>query len=422
MKAIHLIPPVLALVLVGTWNVVQLRSISSLERDDTALRKKISATPASGNLHPELPTADRHVRKSGPGGGDSIDWKQLSARLLEAQKSGGTSDMRALMNFQQQLAGMSKREMTAALDAIGGLDISPAARELLESMILDPLIQQDPEYALERFANRIESDPSGLGWQLSSALGEWAKKDLAAATAWFDRRIADGNFESKSLDGKSEMRAQFEAALLGSLLAADSAAAGRRLAAMPEDQRREILEQLSFTELRPQDQTIYADLIRQLVPADERAGSFAHIASQLVDGTDYAKVTSFLAAVHATAEERAATAKQTAESQLESLGERGSVTRQDVDGLRAWLDQQAPGLTDSITGKALAEAAQERGKFKYSEAARLALQYRQSSGNDDILVSFLESYSAHSNLAEAKHLADMISDDRRREEILKQLK
>ena len=422
LKAIHFILPILALVLVGTWNVGQLRSISSLEQDDTDLRKKISAAPALGNLQPEASLADRHVRKTGSAGGEPIHWKELSARLQIMQKSSGTSDMRAMMKVQQQLAEMSKPEMTAALDAIAGLDLSPEARQLLESMVLDPLIQLDPEYALERFANRIEDYATGLGWQLSSALAAWAQKDLAAATAWFDRQITAGNFESKTLDGKSEMRVQFEASLMGELLAADPTAAGHRLAAMPEDQRREILEQLSFSALRPEDQKTYAELVRQYVPADERAGSFAHVASELVDGAGYGKVSTFLDTVGATPEERAAAAKQTAESQLASLGESGNVTRQEVDDLREWLTRQAPGQSDSITGKALAEAAQEHGKFKYPEAARLALQYQQSSGNDEVLISFLESYSARSNLQEAKHLAENITDPQRREEILKRLK
>jgi hypothetical protein len=39
-----------------------------------------------------------------------------------------------------------------------------------------------------------------------------------------------------------------------------------------------------------------------------------------------------------------------------------------------------------------------------------------------VLVSFLQSYSARSNLEGALHLAEMISDEQRRAQILRQLK
>ena len=86
------------------------------------------------------------------------------------------------------------------------------------------------------------------------------------------------------------------------------------------------------------------------------------------------------------------------------------------------MDKQAPGQTDSITGKALAEAAQEGGKFDYDAASQLVLQYQGSTGRDDVLIAFLEGYSAHSNLEEARALAEMIADPKQREQILGQLK
>ena len=422
LKATHLIPPVAALVLVGAWNAVQLRSISSLENAAVTLREKISTALASGNFPAVSPSADRRDKVTLSARKETRDWKELSARLLEMQNGGGRTDLRAGLNFQQELAEMTKEEMTAALDEIAGLGLSDEARETLESLILAPLIREDPQLALERLGDRIGNESSAIGWQLASALRDWAKTDLAAATAWFDRQIAAGKFDSKSLDGRSEERTRFEAALMQSLLSADPNAASQRLAEIPEDQRREVLEQIAFPELGPQDQKTYAELVRQLVPQDERAGSFAHIASELVDDSGYGKVSDFLDAVQATPAERAAAASQTAESRLQSLGLDGNVTRADVDSLREWLTRQAPAQVDSITGKALAEAAQDLGKFQFAEASQLVLQYQQSSGRDDVLVAFLQSYSARSNLEEAIHMADLIADEKRRAQILNQLK
>ncbi|MES2921850.1 MAG: hypothetical protein V4819_09895 [Verrucomicrobiota bacterium] len=422
MKATLLIPPVAALVLVGAWNAVQLRSISSLETGSAALREKISTAIASGNIPAGSSSADRSNKATASGRKQPYDWKELSARLLEMETGGGRNDLRAGVNFQQELARMTKEEMTDALDEIARLNLSDDARETLESLIIGPLIKEDPKLALERFGDRIGTESSGIGWQLSTALRDWAKKDLAGATAWFDRQIADGRFDSKTLDGRSEERTRFEAALMQSLLASNPNAASQRLANIPEDQRREVLEQIAFPELGPQDQKNYAELVRQLVPQDERAGSFAHIASELVDESGYGKVSSFLDAVQATPDERSAAASQTAESRLQSLGLEGNVTRADVDSLREWLARQAPGQVDSITGKAIAEAAQGHGEFKFAEASQLVIQYQQSSGNDDMLVAFLQSYSARSNLEEAIHMADLITDKKRRTEIINQLK
>lgn len=419
LKATHLIPPVAALVLVGIWNAVQMRSISSLESDAASLRKKISTALAAGDFPAVSSRSSKVILTAGK---QPRDWKDLSARLLEMQNGGGRSDLRAGVNFQQELAAMTKEEMTAALDEIAGLGLSDEARETLESLILAPLIREDPQLALERFGDRIGSESSSIGWQLASALRDWAKTDLAGATAWFDRQIAAGKFDSKSLDGRSEDRTRFEAALMQSLLLSDPNAASQRLAEIPEDQRREVLEQIAFPELGLQDQKTYAELVRQLVPQDERAGSFAHIASELVDESGYGKVSNFLDAVQATPAERAAAASQTAESRLQSLGLEGAVTRADVDSLREWLTRQAPGQVDSITGKALAEAAQGHGKFQFAQASQLVVQYQQSSGNDDVLVAFLQSYSARSNLEESIQMANLIADQKRRTQILNQLK
>ncbi|NJR42733.1 MAG: hypothetical protein HC767_08755 [Akkermansiaceae bacterium] len=119
---------------------------------------------------------------------------------------------------------MSREEIIAALDEIDRLDLSDEERDALISEILDPLIEKDPQYALERFADKIKTDPDGIGSQLSSAMRAWAQKDLGAATAWLDRKIAAGDFDSKTLDGQSDVREEFEAALLGSLIEKNPAA------------------------------------------------------------------------------------------------------------------------------------------------------------------------------------------------------
>ncbi|MEO8613648.1 MAG: hypothetical protein ABI600_00785 [Luteolibacter sp.] len=420
MKAVYFIPPAAALILVGAWNLWQMREISLLEQERAALRQRIAAA-SKGNQDPENLLAKRASEKPGAGERDTIDWNALSNEIGRAREAAAMGDMRAMMLFQQRLEGMSTEDLVAAMDELAGLDIPAEAKRMLEGLIIDPLIDKDPELALTRFGNRIQNEPDSLGWQLSRALKDWARSDLAAATSWFDEQIANGSFTSKTLDGRSDLRMRFEGALLESLLSIDLEAASRRLAAITDVQRREILQQIPFDGLAPETQKSYTALVRNLVPPEERAGSFAYIATELVAAGGFADVGAFLDGVHASPEERAAAAKDAAISHLEQLGSRDGVTAQDVDAMRSWLKLQVPDAVDSITGKALADAAQERGGFKFADAAQLALQYHQSSGNDDVLAAFLASYSAHSNLDEAKHLAEMITDGKRRAEILKGL-
>jgi hypothetical protein len=421
LKATHLIPPAAALVIVVAWNATELHSIASGKSETAALQEKIATAQAAGNIPRELEIARAVSQAARLSSKSSRDWRQLADFMGESQPTSEKARMRAMAEFEKNLTEMTRQDMIDALDEIERLDLTAAQRHALESEIIGSLIAQDPQYALHRFADRILSDPDEIGSQLSCALRDWAKKDLRAATAWFDRQIADGSFDSKTLDGNSETRARFEAALIESLLSSDPAAASRRLQEIPEDQRREILEQLPFDALGKAAQGAYTDLVRGLVPADERPGTFANISSQLI-GEGYAAVSAFLDSAKASPEERAAAAGQAAQSRLEALARKGNVTQGDVDELRSWLGSQASGTMESITGKAIAEAAQDKGKFQFAEASQLVLHYQKISGSDDALVSFLQSYSARSNLSEAVQLADKISDPQRRAQILKLLK
>jgi hypothetical protein len=389
LKIIYMVPPAAALVFMGAWNLLQVRSIATVESERRILEKRIAAALARR-------TVDAGSRANGP------QFHPFSRHPVAMRDSSPE---------------MTAEELIAALDEMDGRELSAAERDRLEAILVGKLIDQDPRLALERFADRISS-PSGVGWQLTAAFEKWAMGDLAAATAWLDRQIAEGKLDSTSLEDRNEMRLRFEGALLASLLAEDPDAAARRLADLPADLRREVLQQLPFSELSAVEQTAYTRLVRGLVPPSEREGSFAHAASELAQAGDLSDVRQFLDSVNASPQERAAAARHAADSHLRILAADGPVTATEVDAMRQWLEREAPALTDSITGKALAEAAQQRGKLTFQDAASLVLHYQASSGNDAVLVAFLRGYAARSNLDEAKHLVDRIKDAKLRAEIL----
>jgi hypothetical protein len=134
---------------------------------------------------------------------------------------------------------MTREEMIAALDQIAVLEVSKKRRGVLEWTVVNPLMQIDPEWVLNRFTDRLRDDRNQQQWPLLAAFEIWAKRDLAKATAWFDRQIAARAFDGRALDQLSASRARFsyEAALLDLLLAFDSVSAERQLSAMPEIER-----------------------------------------------------------------------------------------------------------------------------------------------------------------------------------------
>lgn len=421
LKATTLIPPVIALILAGGWIANQRHSISTLEDESVSLEKHIAAAHSSGSA------ADpSHAKPAGPAKAakdkESLDWKKIASQFEEMQRSGGMGDMRTMMKFQQRLQTMTQEELVSALDEIATLDLPEQSRNMLEQMLIGPLVGKDPELALTRFIDRLQDTRGGMGWQLSNAMQEWAKKDPAKATAWFDQQIAAGKFDSKALNGKSQSRNQFEGALINVLLASDPDAASRRLGAMPEDQRGEVLGQYSSQPLKEENQMAFATMVRGQVPEKDQAKALAEQASRLVGDDGYAKVNGFMDRIAATPAERTACVEQAAESRIQSISFQKKVTRDDLDTMREWTKTQAPGSTDKITGEALAGLLQNGRKMDFAEASELALHYREAGGTDDVLTSFLDSWPARQNKDQARVLAEKITDEKRREEILKKLK
>ena len=417
LKATHWIPPAAALALVVGWNISERSSLQRMEEEKAALRQVIAeAARPSGARVREV----RRPRAADPAGG--IDWKGVSRKLLGSSGNGPELNPLMLSDLGNQIDAMGVDELLAALDEIRSLDLGDEERGELEGLLFEPLVEKDPAQALRYFADRIGNDDDAVGWQLSSAMAAWAKQDPSAAAAWFDQQIASGVFEAKSLDGRSYARLEFEGALVAELLAANPDAAGLRLAALPEDQRREALEQISFSELGPEAQSAYAALVRGLVPEDERAGSFTHVISDLVQNAGFTEVDRFLDQIHATPEERAVSAREAANARFEEIANERPLTRQDVDAMREWIEKQSPGSADRVTGEALGDAAQDGGEFDFDAASKLALEYHRKSPGDDVLISFLESFAARSNSEQAIHLAEQIRNPHRRKEIMEDLK
>jgi hypothetical protein len=418
LKLKNLIPPLLALALVGAWLGTRRQAISSIERDSSILRERIQAraSGASADALEARPDAPGKSTKSQ----EAIDWKKVAASFAEMRSGNGMQDMRASIRLQNRLQNFTKEQLVSALDEIAALDLADADRDQLEQMLIRPLLEKDPEFTLNRFIDRVQGEHSSVGWQLSHGLQKWVEKDAGAAIAWFDAQIAAGKFDSKSLDGKSQSRIQFEGSVISSLLASDAPAAWDRLGALPEDQRAEALSRFQFRSVKEEDQLAFADLVRDKIPAHEQGSVLARQATQIVATADYDKVSDYFSRIKATPEERAACAEEAAEVKMRNYSQK-KPAREDFETMRAWLSSEAPEAKDRITGEILGNAMQGGKKMEFSEASELAIHYHESSGNDEVLGAFLESWPARNHKTEARALAEKISDEKLRTEILKRL-
>lgn len=419
MKPLHFLAPAVAMVVAGVMLGAQRQKISRLEQETVVLKKHIAAERSEIEIRqaaePTRPTKPEVAK-------DGIDWLEIASVFGEMHQGGGMGDMRKMMAFQSELQKMDKHELLAALDEIKALELGEDERMMLEAMLIGPLALKDPELLLNRFSDHLQDEHSAINWQLASALGEWAKKDQTAAIAWFDQAIADGTFDSKSLDGKSRMRTHFEANLISELVTTDPAAAQKRISALPADQRKDALSGYGFQVRNPKDQSAHADLVRANLSAEETYEVFGQQASMMAMMGGFERVDAYLDGIEAKGEERIKTAEKAAMSKITSSIHRSKVTEESFESMRAWLGTHAPESVERVTGQSLSEITMRGGNIKFSQAAEMVMKYHAQGGGDELLLGFLDGIHYTTEKAEARKIAEKISDPQMREQALENLK
>jgi hypothetical protein len=426
MKPGTILPPLVVAIGGAIWLGSQTVTISRIETENKDIGSRISAQrsrPGGESIDRPAATPERSrstIKKDGEKN-EPLDWKALAGQVGDMQRGGGMGDMKSMIRLQQQVQKMSTEELATALDEIAGLDLTVQERMILEEMFAKTLAQKDPELTLNRFLDRLNDNNGTWGWQLSSALKQWAEKDSVAAVAWFDAQIAVGKFDSKALNGRSQARNQFEGALLSLLIGSDPEEASRRLAKLPEDQRGEIFKYHNSSDVKEKDRSAFARLVREQLPEKERPDVLGRPAARIAAEKGYAEVTAYIDSIQATETERDAIVRSAAQGRLSSLNHSSPVTSVQIDEMRTWAATQAPGSEDKATGKALADMAKFDDKKQFTNAAKLAGEYHESTGNDEILTTFLDGSAARSNKEASRELAGKIRDEKKRADALKKL-
>jgi hypothetical protein len=416
MKRLAFVPPVLALLVTGLWIGVQRNSIAGLVQQNELLKRSIEQARTS--LRTEENDLSQPADEGPAAAKKAIDWKKVAAQVTAARKNDRVGENRAIRQLERQLRDMSEQELWRAWEEIAALDLPAEIRMELESMLTDPLVEKSPEAFLSRFIDRLENGQNQTSWQLASALANWAKKNPTAALEWFDTKIAAGTFNSKSLDGKSHTRLQFEGRLVSSLLSSDPEAAANRMAGLPPEQRKEALRYggpFSMEGMTP----VFADLVRKQLPQEDQAKAIANAAPVNFSG-DYGKITDYMNEISASPAERDVCVEQAGSRTLMHLSLQRKLKREDIDRLREWTAKESPAMSDRTTGKALASVL-SNNRIEFAEAAEMALHYQENGAGDEVLLPLLENQRAQENKDAARKLTQRISDETRREEILRKL-
>ncbi len=413
MKPKHLALPLIALVIAGMVLWVQRKNVSELRVGNGQLRERIAAARVA-----ESPSDPSRPDRPDPRG-KPIDWDKLATLYREHPE--GTA--REMLSIQRRLLAMDSDELLASLDRIDAMELDDVTRNQLEILILDPLCKKDPEAALERFKGRL-GEQSGIGtFFLSNALKDWVKRDVAAATAWLDREIAAGTLDPKSLDGKSPMRARLESAVVFGIFAENPAKAEARLSNMSAAMRAEILGQADmFHKMGDGDEIAFAEIVRRQLDENGRVTAISKRAEKVIGrGGDFAAVDEYLDSVYAAPDERERSAESAARQYSASLAFKGELSAAGIDAMRAWAGRDAPEAVDQLTSEALIHAVKSGGSMDTGQAMDLAKRYHESAGGDGFLSYFLNNIDPKENKAEARKLADEISDPAVRGRLLDRL-
>lgn len=396
----------------GTWITTQRMVISKLERETTGLEKRIAESQS-------LPDLPRAASKASVDGKESaprftFDWSKLLSQVVQWQK--GVGDYRERAQFYECIAAMSSAEILGKLEEISALDMPEGERNFLAAQFLNILGKKDPEKALDWYWERRSPRFENLN-SLANILGGWSKNDPTKACEWLDRKIAKGEFETKSLDGVSKARVSFEENLARLLYDTQPELIKSRLQAMYEDEARRVAHNLAYMESAQKDPAALAILLRESLTQHHSTEILASLASHRSEKLDEAA--RFINAAQATPAERNACAEQILRERIRDLGDKGSLKIEDLDALRQWTGDVGADV-DATTAIALGYSVCS-GRFDFEEVSGVVLHYCESSGNQRILLEFLAS-NARFSVREARELAGKVADPQQRQMILDRIR
>jgi hypothetical protein len=319
-------------------------------------------------------------------------------------------DMDRLKAFRAELDRMEPDDLLAVLAELDASEIDKGDKLNLAGFIAGSLSRRDPGLALDTFVPRISMHPQGVLNQLGIIYKRWALTDPAAAAAWFDQQAAKGGLAAVNTDGRTRVdpRIYFESEPIRAQAAMDPAAAATRFAAMSEDVREKMLSDDWFATSSPAKIKAVAEFLR--THYDDGPATLVKASSARIRQGDLGDAEKFLEVLNPAPDERAALVGEALRTRVIGRDELTTTPEE----AREWIVKQSPQDAGRLTGTMLGQMMEWH---EFSEMSRLALQYREESGSDDVLVAFLKSAPDKSKV-EILQFAGQISDPAVRQEVI----
>jgi RNA polymerase sigma factor (sigma-70 family) len=418
MKASTFASPVIALILSGAWIVSQRQTIQALDRRSDFLENAL-ATRTSSLTADALPvkTARSNSHKNG-NGRLSVDWNEVAGQFAGVNPHGQLNQVDAFM-LDKRMGEMTQEQLLAGIDEISALDTTDEIKMRMEETLVHSLGNRFPEFTVVNLIHRYQGSTGTAPYYLADAFRKWAQDDFTRASAWMDARIAAGTFDHKSLSGENWLQNQLQQIVVKSLLSQPGDAAALRVMQVPEELRENLLLGVSFESLKPDETAQFGKLVRDSLTLEGQQKVLSRAACKFAD--DLPSLAPFLENIGATPEERALCVGNVAVSNIGKICLARKVASDDISAIRSWIGEQMPAEVDRFTARALDSAVMMQARTTFTEAAALAVEFSQSSGDDELLAEFLKGSSARSNKDQARAVAEKISDEARRAEILKNL-
>lgn len=415
MKSIHALPPLFALIIVGSIMAIQRQAIATLEHEKAELPRHTdpSAIPdTAAELFPELEKrrSKQTNKMDGP-----LDWRNL-AEVME--KSGVQAASKALEAFKKRVQAMSNEELIANIEDIMKLDLTESQKSNLLTTFFDTLVDRAPEFALRHLflssARKYQA--------VSSAWVKWSTSDPAAATGWLDEQISAGTIDPKSLHGNDGLRIPFEAHLVKLLLTSDPAAAIQRVENLNPDWRDHVIRQCAVSEADAPTKKAWTELVRSQLPKKVASEMIADKVPHWIDDGMFSQVTDYMESISATAEERTACIQQATQNYTHASSYKGTITIEGIESFRTWAEAQEPGSSRNLTRDAISNMLRGNGQSKMTleSVTSIVAHYQALEGGDEMLAQAL-SHAMDGKKDYVRALATMIQDDGKRAKILKKL-
>ncbi len=448
MKAIHCVPPLVALIIAASWLTSLRRSTDAVSKENAVMRERLASpgkssfsrenrndarsksdrTRVAPNARPkrERKTPDNVDSPSGDWVGISRDWSRLvlSNNDEPATRYRYTAAWKRLVTLASEMNG---DELTRAYTEMAGLPVHAPFRNELESLMLDELENKNPEFAFSQYLARNQnSGAGGLG-----RFDEWLARDPAAATNWYEKQLASDVFD-KTLDGKSPAKVPFESAYIMSLINSDPAAAEQIMNNLPPDLRGRFGDYVDVVPKEKRQSLV--DLLRKTMPTEEYVALLRETSvfeynfrGEYDSDPDSAKriLDSFAVSP---AERTALLADQFsefAEYRAMRVSGGGDPRRNEFDENRKWVQAVDPSSADRATGVALQTFLKKlNDPESYDFVEKTALDYLDSGAGDELLIPLIEGTANGSNTFpkdRARGLANKITDVTLRNQLLEKL-